>query len=343
MNIQKKSAKITTATTLQNILFDKIKSVIPKNTSLSEGLADLLELSTDSIYRRIRGETSLTIDEVHLLCAHYRISFDSLCINKSNTVSFAYNSLNSNEEGFEKYLHAILDHITIINKNQNKQIIYLAEDLPIFYNFYFKELSAFKMFYWMKSMINVASYSNKKFNPSIISDELLETARSIYDLYLSIPSIEIWTEGSILSLLKQIEFYWDSGHFQSKEDALLLCDQTIFLLNQIQQQAQANTKLPNTKTEEGSRANFKLYLCEIEIGNNCIHIITGETKSVYITHLTFNKLLTTNLDFCNDTEEWLETLIKKSVLISGASEKQRYRFFNNNLNEVNKLKERIQK
>lgn len=335
--------KISGENSLQNTLFEKIKSIIPKNTSFPEELADLLELSTDSVYRRLRNETSLTIDEVHLLCSHYRISFDSLCINKSNTVSFAYNSLQSDESGFEKYLRAILDHITIINKNQHKQIIYLAEDLPIFYNFSFRELSAFKMFYWMKSMINVASYDNKKFDPAIISEELLQIARQIYDTYLSIPSIEIWTDSSILSLLKQIEYYWDSGHFQKAEDALLLCDQVVFLLNQIQQQAQTNTKVANTKAEDGNQTNFKLYLCEIEIGNNCIHIKTGETKSVYITHLTFNKLLTTNLDFCNDTEEWLETLIKKSILISGASEKQRYRFFHNSLNEVNKLKERIQK
>ena len=53
----------------------------------------------------------------------------------------------------------------------------------------------------------------------------------------------------------------------------------------------------------------------------------GETKYSYITFNTMNSITTNNPEFCEETEHWMKNLEKKSNLISGISEKQRYQFF----------------
>lgn len=325
---------------LQDILFDKIKELLPANTSLVNELADIFDLSIDSAYRRIRGETALNIYEVATLCSHYKISFDSLHDYHSGSVTFKYNFLKNNELGFKGYLQNVYDDLKKIHDTKNSHIVFAAEDIPIFHHFKFPELSAFKMFYWMKSVMNVERYENEVFSPDIIDKEIKELAEKIYNLYSKTPSTEIWTELTIHSLLKQIEFYWESGYFATEEDALLLCGQVKMELENIQKQASLSSKITDD-TIANYENNYMLYISDIELGNNSILVRLGEAKMVYLIHYTFNSLITGNNTFSEETETWLNTIIKKSTLISGVSEKQRFQFFKKANTIVNKLIEKI--
>jgi len=87
--------------------------------------------------------------------------------------------------------------------------------------------------------------------------------------------------------------------------------------------------------------NYKLYNSDVTIGNNCILVNMGEVKATYLSHHTFNAMITTNNSFCNETDSWLKNLIKKSTLISGVSEKQRYQFFKKISQNIEKLRAKI--
>jgi hypothetical protein len=69
---------------LQNYLFALIKNQLPVNISLVNKIAELLEISNDSAYRRLRCETLLNIGEVMLLCNHFKLSIDALNTQLSN-------------------------------------------------------------------------------------------------------------------------------------------------------------------------------------------------------------------------------------------------------------------
>jgi hypothetical protein len=63
---------------LQQQLFTAIKGKLPSHLSLADEVAAVLDISTDSAYRRIRGEKPLLLDEVARLCTKYALSLDSL-------------------------------------------------------------------------------------------------------------------------------------------------------------------------------------------------------------------------------------------------------------------------
>lgn len=334
--------KTASSNSLQFQLFEKIKRLLPASDSFADEMAEILNVSKDSAYRRFRGETALTIDEVFKLCHHYKISFDSLCLNRSDTVSFDYSSLVLNEDGLKTYLSSIYETLHLINKSPEKQFTYLAVDIPIFHHFGFPTLAAFKIFYWLKLVMTAPSFEGKKFDLSIILPELSELGRKIYDEYMVMPSVEIWTESTVLSTVKQIEYCWEAGQFFNSKDAVSVCAQFVQELELIQKQAEFNSKIISDNMAQSDSRNFMLYNCEIEVGNNCILVKTGDLKTVYMTHMTFNKLVTPHAGFCYDTEEWLQNLIKKSILISGSSEKQRYRFFSKAIGAVKKLMAKIE-
>lgn len=316
-----------------------LKKLIPPNISLVDELADLLQVSNDSIYRRIRGETLLTLDETYKICEHFKISIDALTNQKDNKVSFSYNSFLIENRSFDDYLEMIFNNLKMIH-NMGGHITFAAEDIPIFHQFKLKKMAAFKLFYWQKSILNSKELEGKKFDPQFISEKLLKKAEEIFDLYMQIPCTEIWTEETINSTVKQIEYYWEAGLFINPSDAISVCVDMIEMLKQIENQAEKNSKLPNI--ENNSNENFNMYFSEVMIGNNTILAKTPAGLATFLSFNTFNVIYTQNPEFSTEVEHWIKNHIKKSVLISGVSEKHRYKFFSNVEKVVKKLKEKIE-
>ncbi|HEX8515797.1 MAG TPA: hypothetical protein VF868_06315 [Bacteroidia bacterium] len=331
--------------TAQTVLMQRIKNALPANMSLVDELADLLDVSNDSAYRRMRGETQLSIEEIALICKHFRISFDSF-INSGNDsfVSFTYHQLSSHVNTFREYLEGIkndLDQVMKFPENQ-RQIIFAAEDIPVFQHFAHPYLTAFKIFYWNRSILNAKGFEDNKFETAYVDADLMQLAADIYDRYSRINSVEIWSDDTVNSTLKQIEFYWDSGAFKSKADALKVCEEVNLMFARISKQAEMNVKLDLNNKPASTENNYALYHSDVMIGNNCVLSVMGNLKGTYISYHTFNVMLTTNVNFCNETDLWLKNLIRKSNLISGVAEKQRYRYFKKIDEVLKKLVARIE-
>jgi transcriptional regulator with XRE-family HTH domain len=306
---------------IQNHFITKFKEIIPPSVGLAEEIADVLDVSIDSAYRRIRGETELTIEEVYKISKKYAISLDEVFSNQNDTVTFSYTKLTDSEKNFETYLLRILSHLKAINKFEDRKIYYVAEEIPIFYSFFSKKLTDFKLFYWQRSVLNIPTYQQQKFEWGIVPQNLIDIAHDVYKEYLTIPSSEIWTAETVLTGLKQIQFYYDSGIVSSAHATELLSEYRL-MIDLILKNAESSRKNISDKSD-----TFSLYNSEVVLGTNCIYVVMGETTYSYISFNTMNSLTTNNPQFCEETEHWVRNLEKKSTLISGVSEKQRYQFF----------------
>jgi len=228
-----------------------------------------------------------------------------------------------------------------IRNKKDAHIIYAAIDIPIFHNFKFPLVSYFKTLYWLKSITNHPDYQHIRFSRNNLNQEFIDAGRIMHELYCSIPSTEIWTDLITYSLLRQIEYYWDSGEFSTKEDALALCDDVEAEFEYLQYAAAKSTKNPDRKKLPNDPVNFKLYDCDIEIANNCILVLNGDQKTVYLSTQTFNMITSSNELFSCETQRWLNTLIKKSNLISEVGGKQRSLFFRESFDKIRQLKYKI--
>jgi len=322
---------------IQEVFIKKLKETVSPNVSLSEELADLLKVSSDSAYRRLRNETEFTLQEVYTIARHFNISVDSLFAFNNDFVTCNYIKLTDSAENFEKYLGSLLGQLKVMQKLENRRIIYAAEEIPIFHSLGTDPLRAFKMFYWQRSVLNVPEYQSKKFTLDIIPKKLMQIAAEINETYNEVPSTEIGTDKTILTTVKQIEFYFESGAFKDKADALLVLDHMHKMADTLSDCAEHQSKTHKKNKEE----NFKLYNSDLVIGTNCIHITTDHFNASYISFNTLNSLTTTNQAFCEEIEHWMKNLMKKSNLISGSAEKQRFRFFSSMHKHITAAEEKI--
>ena len=322
------------AAELQTAFLKQIKKQLPPNLALVDAIAEQLNLSNDSAYRRIRGEKHLTFDEIQILSAHFKISLDSFLHLQNNSLIFWGKNINRSEFDFENYLSGIVRQLEYFASADEKQMFYLNKDIPIFHHFMFPELAAFKCYFWSRYDLDYPKFNKGQFLIEDFIDIFNKTGKRISDLYLQIPSVEIWNLDCINTTIRQIDYYRETRIFKSQRDIETVYSCLEKLIDHIELQAEYGYKFSLGKPELEEKIKYSIYINEFILGDNTIAVEMGEEKMVFLNHNVINYIMTNNKDFINYTFETLKILLKKSMLISEISEKERQLFFNN-------LRERI--
>jgi len=326
---------------IQEEFIELLKKNIPSQTHLATELSDLLGLSIDSIYRRFRGQTSISLAETVTICKHYSIPLNSLSESSSSSVNFQINKLSNDPSTFRSYLNGLLEGIQGANTFEERKMIYAAEDLPVFYHFFLPNLARFKSAYWTKSIMNLPEVQLQKVEDIESPEEWKEISTNIGREFLNLPSVEIWTEDTLKSTLQQIKFYWEAGFFSEKQTALDVIQDVKILIQCVQRQAEMGKKIHPAKMQATS-TDYELYISDLMIGNNTVSLQTNENKSTYIGYNTFNYMVTKNTFFNENVDKWLNNFIGKSTLVSQVAEKQRNQFFKKQGQTIEELNQFIQ-
>ncbi len=311
---------------LQQQLFDQIREMLPSNLSLAEEISSLLKVSPDSAYRRIRGEKSLSFAEMQTLSRHFRISIDSMLkIDSGSSVCYG-NWLRAKGFNFRNYLGGLLEHTQHVEQAVNKMIYYEARDFLAFEFLPFPELCAFKYFYWIRTIIDHPAYARTTFERHDLSHALNEATPKLLKTYLKIPATEIWGPECVQSTLQQIAFYQKSGVFEKPETANMLYEQLSDMIEHLRKQAERGEKLlPNGDRNGG--APFKLYFNETYEGNDATLIDADGLHTVFVNHCMHNMMLTHDPEMCQNTRDYFENVLQRSVSLNGANNPHREQFF----------------
>lgn len=84
---------------IQSAFLEEVKKRLPVHLALADDLAEILSISRDSAYRRIRGKT-VSLDEVSIICNHYKLSLDEIILPPSKIVSFRNRFVTENDFTF---------------------------------------------------------------------------------------------------------------------------------------------------------------------------------------------------------------------------------------------------
>lgn len=323
---------------VQNNLLKKVEE--KNQEKLVDVLSETLNISNDSAYRRIRGEKIMTLDELLIISTKFNISIDeSIGQSKNNIVTFSFNFQDSNYD-FKEYLYTIINQLNKIKK-ESGVMYYSAKDIPIFHFFQIKELAAFKIYYWLKTMSNSKSdIILKKFDFDILSAEIQSVTKQIYTSYTQVKSHEIWNYETIHSTINQILYYKDLGYITAKQ-AIIIFDKLKELLYHLEEEIKFEFKYHIGNKFIGQEKNLKFYYNEIIAADNSIYAEYGDIKESFKPHIILNYMTTNNNQYCGYVKSLFDNVIQKSTLISGVNEKDRSMFFNYNKNKITKAMQKV--
>lgn len=325
----------------QKALFENIRSRLSPHLSLVDEVADLLNLSSDSAYRRIRGDKPLSLNEAEQLAQYFKLSLDSLLGIASDSVTFQSQHLDEDDYNFQHYLESLLAMMTGVSDDPSLEVIFQLNELNLYHVIQFPELLAFKIYYWSKSSLDFQSFSEKKFSISDIDERILELSSEITDYYVKLNTTELLTPEFLASFLKQVEFYRDSGFFENNEDAINLCERALELIEHLRKQAELGYKFAYGSKPSGQGGEFNLYCNNIALVDNTILVGIGEQGMTYLTNGAINLLVTTNQDFYQRNLNMARGILRRSIPISDNSERERNLFCNNLKDSVIRVMERL--
>lgn len=312
----------------QVLFFQHIKSQLQPHMSMVDAVADLLDISIDSAYRRIRGEKPVSLEEMQILAQHFKISIDQFLHIETDSFLFNGQLAQSTEISFEEWMRNVLKQLQYMNSFRDHHMYYLAKDIPLMQQFVVPELLSFKAFFWRKSILHLDQMRGVKFsfnNPDPVHSEL---GKQIVSVYNRIPSTEIWNVESINSTIRQIEFYRDAELFEKTEDITTLYDAVFRLIDHLEKQAELGIKLGIDGPDPSTPAPFHLFNNELILGDNTILATLDSHMVTYLNHSVINFVATRHSVFNKYMYDCVQNLIKKSTQISKVGEKERVRFFN---------------
>lgn len=326
---------------IQQQLFQLIKTRLPSESSVADEIAKLLEISSDSAYRRMRGEKTITFEELYKIALHYKISLDQLMNIQTGGTVFQGEFLNPQKYRYDAYLMGILHNLAYINSFKQKEIFYLCKETPIFHYFNCRELAAFKYFFWMSTLIYFPEFRNRKVNFDDYPDELSELGQKITGLYSQIDSREVWNIESWNTTLHQIDYYLDNQLFLSDEDALKVYEAAERVLTHLEEQAKRGYKFIINDPEKKPLGKYNMYFNETVIQDNSIMAVLDKSKIAFVPHTAINYLMTRDVSYCENYYQYVQNMMKRSTLISEVSEKERARYFRRMSERIEKKKESL--
>jgi plasmid maintenance system antidote protein VapI len=321
---------------VQVLFFQHLKTQLPPHLSMVDEIAELLEISTDSAYRRIRGEKPMDLEETHKLCSHYKTSMDQLLNLQSDAFIFngQLKSLTA-ENAFDRWLQEVQYQFQVINSFEKKHIYFLMKDIAPWAHFLIPELTAFRCFLYMKSILQDERFKGVKFSLNDpVYEKYIVMGKKIVEVYNQIPITEIWNIETINSTLNQINFYVEAGSFINKNDIRVLYEKVEELINHNERQAELGVKFKIGETPAHNAAAYSMFVNELILGNNTLLAELGDSRVTYMNHSVLYFISTRDERFNNAMFSNLQNLMKKSTMISTIGEKDRAGFFNRLRNKI---------
>jgi hypothetical protein len=323
---------------LQKRIFEIARQKLPPKQKLSDIVSELLDVSTDSAYRRIRGETELTTGELQKITKHFDIRIDYSQGHHPYEIPFQYLSFDIVKDfgSYYNYIVQFVKSTETMAKFRDNEMYFTAEDIPIFHLMPFPELIFFKLYAWNQTLSNLSITYDQFVADIKEKDKLLDCYQKIMNNYRHINSTEIWTYNTLDPILRLLDYYNDLGSFENKEMPGLICCQ-------LQQMIDTLIKWTELKMKGGvDYGDFNLYLSPVYTENSfLVYKYNGITLTT-IKLFTINSITTTDKTFCSETVKWIQNTISKSTYLSGASARERIRFFHQLKNKINNLADKFE-
>jgi len=305
----------------RSIIATKILSNIPPRVKPIDYLMETLNISRESVYRRIRGDISFTLEEISKLSVELNFSIDELVISEMHSRIFFDLPINPKQSLPDAFITIFQEYFQdIFNMSNVKDIesIMVSNHVPFPFVIYFNHL--FKFFYYQWMHQNQESSLKYFYSDVILPDELVRLQQKAIEGSNKIRSNTfIFDSNVFFNLIQKIQYYYKRRLINDSDYSLLRNDlsKMIDMVESIAQTGFCNAK---------SKCSFYISSLNVEASSRYIKYDKQATSQFFVN--SFEPLVITNPNLCAIHKKWLDSLRKYSTLITQSNEILQVRYFN---------------
>lgn len=322
-------------TNLNELILTKIQNIVPGNMKLVNLFMDVLDIGKESAYRRLRGEKTLSMEEIYKLASVLHFSLDEIIDNnKTDAVSFNHiGTVGQSQDKnlleffryYESYLHRLMDAA-------NPEIVctmnHFLHTMLVGYTSLFK----FIYYRWMHQMTDVPL--NYRFSDIAVPAEIKRIADRMAHLNTQIEKISFIVDNSLfINLIKEIQYFYVRGLIAEEELNTLKKELRIYL-NTIEKTINRGMDANGTR--------YEIYLSVLYINSTTTYSAWGDEneESAFWHHYGY-PIFTRSKEITKRHKLWINSLKKYCTVISQSNELLQAEFINKQRNYIDNMKENI--
>lgn len=307
-----------------------IKEHLPFNQKIVSYLVDLLQLSKESAYRRIRGEIPFTIEEMLSIVVDLGVSIDEILDyvpKQKSGFEIPSTILTDPIDGLARTLKINNNFIKNLSEAESSEVIIAFNRLSII--IHIKLDYVFKFLYY-KYLIQTHDLPlNFSLSDLVLSEEIDFLRKEyLYYFHRIKNTTYIFDENIIPRFIKEVLYYYNRNLI-NKEELLLIQKDLFELIDQIYTSTQTGKNM--------NGENINIYLSMFDLSSTSSYI---EYDSNHIVRLWINTITPVNLygnEIVEIQKKWFTSLKKQSTLITQSSEMQQSQYINKQRKLVNEM------
>ncbi len=308
----------------QTTFFEQLEKQFDKRGQMVIELSEVLNVGRDAIYRRLRGDTVLSADELILLAKKYNIdlNFDQ------NRQELYYNNPAYETEQEVDYFRQLARDAGHIIEIEGISIDYATPELPIYYDLLAPTLLAFKVYVYGLTSWNFSKWKGKPFHPSLVSPEVNEIARQLSAGLFQLPGRELWSVGIFDITLRQVVHAVETGRLENPGLVKTIFKEIDSIINHMEEMAGNGKRYLPGEQDKENLPDFQVFHNELTNTNNVIIVKSPKFSSVFSTFVNPNYIVCKDKRIQQQIENWFENLVESSNSLNATGGKYKEKYFN---------------
>lgn len=303
-------------------LIIQLRNRISQNSKLVTKLVDILSLEKEAVYRRLRQEVPFSFEEMVTISKEFNISLDSMLgVDARTTLPFRFQSdANGDPVAIDyKMLEEYLKAIKGLAADPAGEIASISNLLPHMLYCGFKFISHFYYFKWR--YYSIPGHQTKSYHDIVFPEQLIQISEAIFIYSKKVKNSYYILDNQTFQNFANDVSYFNSIRLLKDEDLLCIKKELFRFLDYLESVA--------TKGFVDNPSNkVFIYISEtsIDTSYSCFDS-QFSFRYALIWSFIFNSVLTFNEETLKMMKRRIQSIIRTSILLSVAGEKQRTEYF----------------
>lgn len=303
----------------QRLFLNRLSGRFKSRSELVHEVSGILHVGRDAVYRRLRGDTALTADEMVLLAETYQVRMEiGGGADHKRGLRLPPADLELPRDEFH-HIHLLYLRVQQMNRLAAASFDIASTDLPIYYQLSTPMLRSFKIFMYGLTSWNLEKWKDRAFFPQLINEEVHDIVDQLVADHFLMPAREFWSVGMFDTTLRQIRYMVQLGRFESIEDADLIYDELLQMVDYLEKMESAGKRYAiGSEANEESPA-LEVHYDEISGGTNIVVVRSAERSFLFSAPVSPDYLVTAEQELTGETEKWFDNLIYQNKSLREAS------------------------
>ncbi|NJB87634.1 hypothetical protein GGR26_003418 [Lewinella marina] len=311
----------------QQQFFERLSTRFTSRSALVQAVAEDLHVGRDAVYRRLRGDTALTADEMMHLAAIYQLRTDLGGSSKERVPSLRYPEDRrpiTNEFDHFVQLHSRWEQL---KRLPGASFDLASPELPIYYELSTPVLRAFKIFMFGITTWNLAKWKHLDFSTDLIDASLHRLVEDTIRDHYSIPARELWSIGVLDVTLRQVNYMAQIGKFADPKDQERIFIELHKIVDHLEAMVRTGKRFPLGEGPGPRSTDFRVYHNELSNTSNVVLVKSRLRPFLFTTLVNPNYVATSDRELCEEAQQWFDNLVEHGNALHAEAGKYAAQYF----------------